>query len=58
MNNWKKEYCKKFGLCESQSRFSKCTCLKEIRFIEKLLIQERSAIIYELINVVTKENLK
>lgn len=32
---WKDEYCKKFGLCENQPKYSKCTCSKELKFISK-----------------------
>jgi hypothetical protein len=43
-NNWQKEYCKKFGLCVDEE----CNCKKEIKFISKLLKEQRKSIIEEI----------
>ena len=38
--NWKEEYCKKFGLCELQPKYSKCTCNKELNYIRTEIIEK------------------
>jgi len=43
-NNWQKEYCDKFGLCLDEE----CNCKKEIKFISKLLKEQRERIIEEI----------
>jgi hypothetical protein len=39
--DWKKTYCKKFGLCETEDKG--CQCKYELKFIETLLNQALEA---------------
>jgi hypothetical protein len=52
-NNWEKEYCDKFGLCLDEE----CNCKKEIKFISKLLKEQRERIIEEVEILLNKTKL-
>lgn len=52
---WKEQYCKKFGLCTNNRPNCTCQCSKEIKFIEKLLLQAEAIIRKETLEEVKRE---
>jgi len=51
IQEWEKEYCEKFGLCEKSG---KCQCKKELNFISKLLAQQDEKHKRELQTILSK----